>query len=164
MGSEVNDRPLNVSVLQLPDQLVAYKRHFGSYSDRRLERTFEDVSHWADANAIGKEATFLGIPWDDIEITDDSSCRFDCCVVVTDVSVIRSINTQTIPAGAYAVMKKEIVHNDFERAWDDLMQVWLPGSGLFPDDRPRFERYLTDGSADPEGKWLVEFCLPITTR
>lgn len=163
-GSGFDSRPLNVSVLQIPEQLVAYKRHFGSYSDRRLERTFAEVSHWADANTIGNEVIFLGIPWDDIEITEDSRCQFDCCVVVPDASVIRSINTQSISAGAYAVMRKEIVQHDFESPWDELMQIWLPGSGLFPDDRPRFERYLTDGSNDPEGKWLVEFCLPVSTR
>lgn len=152
---------LSVRIVQLPSQRVAYRRHFGSYSDRGVENSFEIIDRWAACQAIPRPTSLIGIPWDDLEVTDDTRCRFDCCVAIPDDLPVRDVNTQTIPPGHYAVMQRWIVDHEFEKPWDELMRDWLPTSGLFPDDRPRFERYLSDGSTDPEGKWLVEINLPV---
>jgi AraC family transcriptional regulator len=153
---------LNVIVTQLPSVTVAYKRHFGAYASRGLEKTFDELTNWALANSIGNEACYLGIPWDDISVTDDKRCRFDCCIVIAEqMNPLRGINTQIIPAGTYAILRREVLQNNFEQPWDELMSGWLPASGLVPDDRPRFEKYLSDGSRDPSGRWLLECCLPV---
>lgn len=162
IGTRYEDIAINVKVIQQPAVRVAYRRHFGSYADPGVHQAFEELRRWAEPRGLHDPQRCIGIPWDDADITPNDRCRFDACQIVeSDSRIDAGINEQTIPAGRYAVYRCEVVGHDFDQPWTDLMQNWLPSSGYQPADGPRFERYLTDGSHDPDGKWQIEICLPV---
>lgn len=152
----------SVEVRSVPAYRVVYRRHFGAYNDPGVQAAFDDLVRWAKPRGFDLLERYLGIPWDDADVTTENKCRFDACVMIPgDVRLERSLNTQTIPKGRYAVFCCEVVANDFDLPWTTLMRDWLPGSGFQPADGPRFEKYLTDGGHDPEGCWQMEVCLPV---
>ncbi|MES1257029.1 MAG: GyrI-like domain-containing protein, partial [Acidobacteriota bacterium] len=51
---------------------------------------------------------------------------------------------------------------DYAAQWDRLVADWLPGSGYQPDHRPAMEFYLNNPDTDPEGRYHVEICLPVS--
>ena len=156
------DANLAVSVRDLPATRVAYQRHFGSYNEPGVQTAFDELQRWAEARQLNRNGEYLGIPWDDADVTPLERCRFDACLRIgADVWTGTGVNTQTIPAGRYAVYRCHITANDFDTPWTQLMQIWLPSSGYQPADGPRFERYLSDGNGDPEGRWELEICLPV---
>ena len=151
-----------VQVRQLASMRVAYRRHFGSYDDPEVQAAFDDLQRWAQARDVDNEHGYLGIPWDDAEITPDDKCRFDACVIIGEGKWVGTgVNIQEIPSGKYATFRSQINHHDFELPWTLLMQSWLPSSGFEPADGPRFELYHSDGTTDPDGGWDIEICLPI---
>lgn len=156
------DLTIDVEVRDMPALRVVYRRHFGSYADPGVQTAFDELQRWAEPRGLYDPKRCLGIPWDDADITPGDRCRFDACQIVEDDSPIEgSVNEQSIPAGRYAVYQREVTGRDFDRPWTMLMRDWLPFSGYQPADGPRYERYLTDGRSDPEGRWQVEICLPV---
>ncbi|MEM6980447.1 MAG: AraC family transcriptional regulator [Planctomycetota bacterium] len=152
----------DVHVQEMDEQKVAYIRHFGSYNDKGVQSAFDELETFAAVRGYDLNATFIGIPWDDSEITPDDKCRFDAGIVVEqNVHLPQTINRQALPSGKYAVFRTEITGHDFDLPWTTLMRDWLPGSGCQPGDGPRFERYFSDGSLDPQGRWDLQVNLPI---
>ena len=52
-------------------------------------------------------------------------------------------------------------NHEFGQAWDAVFGGWLPDSGYLPEDGQAFERCLNDPKDHPEGKHLVEICVPV---
>lgn len=152
----------SVDVRMVPGLRVVYQRHFGSYDAPGVQVAFDDLVRWAKPRGFDLRERYLGIPWDDSGVTVEDKCRFDACLIVPgDVQLESGVNSQLIPKGRYAVYRSEVVANDFDLPWTQLMRDWLPGSGFQPADGPRFEVYQSDGSHDPQGRWQVEVCLPV---
>lgn len=68
-----------------------------------------------------------------------------------------------IPAGKYALARFELGDLEYQSAWDWVFGTWLPESGYLPDDRPCFEMYLNDPNTHPEGKAILDICIPVKT-
>lgn len=162
MQGETESAALNVVVKSLPEIRVAYRRHFGSYNQPGVQTAFDELQRWAEARQLHIDDRYLGIPWDDSDITPIEKCRFDACLQIEDgIWPGAAMNTQSIPAGRYATFRTEVVHHDFDLPWTRLMRNWLPRSGYQPADSPRFERYFSDGQLTPDGRWDLEICLPV---
>ena len=152
----------SVEVRSVPGFRVMYRRHFGAYDEPGVQAAFDELVRWTKPRGFDLLERYIGIPWDDSDVTAEDKCRFDACVIVPeDVRLDGGMNSQTIPKGRYAVHRCEVVANDFDLPWTQLMRDWLPGSGFQPADGPRFEKYLTDGSRDSEGRWRMEAFLPV---
>jgi AraC family transcriptional regulator len=41
------------------------------------------------------------------------------------------------------------------------MGEWLPESGYQPDDRPAYELYHNDPKTHPQGKFIIDICMPV---
>jgi AraC family transcriptional regulator len=66
-----------------------------------------------------------------------------------------------LQAGTYAQARFELNPDQYEAAWEAVCGEWLPESGYQPDDGIPFERYLNDPGEHPEGKHIVEICIPV---
>ena len=151
----------DVCIQPLESQRVVYLRHFGSYGSDSVQAAFESLVRWAKSHDLHRNGSYIGIPWDDSDITPDAHCRFDACLVVPPDAIFRGMNTQVVPTGKYATYRTKINNHDFDLPWTELMSGWLPGSGFQPADGPRYEIYHSDGSSDLAGRWEIEICLPI---
>jgi len=64
--------------------------------------------------------------------------------------------------GKFVVARFELTNsNTYEQAWNQVVGEWLPESGFQPDDRLCFEMYHNDPRQHPEGKHIVDICVPV---
>jgi AraC family transcriptional regulator len=153
---------MSVEVKEMPEMHVAYYRHVGSYSG--VGEAFDKLMRWAGPRGLLQfpETKMMGVYHDDPQITDPSRLRSSACITVPEgTEVDGEIGTMTVPGGKFAVAGFEITHDQFSEAWDELMGRWLPESGYQPDDRPCYELYRNDPKTHPEGKFIVDICVPI---
>lgn len=167
MSSDENVKLIaKVEVKELPDMEVAYIRHVGPYAgDTKLfEGLFEKLMKWAGARGLINfpDTMLMGIYHDDPNITEESRLRTSICITVpADTKTEGEIGRMKVAGGKYAVGHFELSDDQYPEAWKSIYGGWLPESGYQPDDGPPFEIYMNDPRQHPEGKCLVDICIPV---
>jgi len=161
-----NTSEVKIEVKEMPEMSIAYVRHIGPYKgDPALfERLFGKLCGWAGPRGLIRppQTQFLCVYYDDPGVTEDEKLRVDVAMTVPkDTPAEGEVSKNTIPAGKYAVGRFEVLPHEFEEAWTGVMGGWLPQSGYQCDDRPCFELYLNDPKQHPEGKCVVDICVPV---
>lgn len=156
--------PLTVQVQNLPPMSVAYVRHIGPYKGNAelFGRLFGQLCGWAGPKGLlGPDATFLSLYHDDPELTADPKLRLEVAVTVPPATPAEGeIGRMELAGGRYAMARIAIQPQQYEAAWQALMS-WLPESGFQPDDRPAMEIYRNDPKQDPEGRHILDLCMPV---
>jgi AraC family transcriptional regulator len=154
-----------VEVRDLPVTHVAYVRHTGPYKgDAQLfEGLFGQLFQWAGPRGLCREGMqILTVYHDNPDVTDEDKLRISVSLSVDeDTPVDGSIGKMALPGGAYAVARFELGPDQYEEAWTSVYGGWLPQSGYQPDDRPALELYHSDPKQHPEGKCVVDICVPV---
>ena len=156
----------NVEVKDMPELHVAYVRHIGPYAgDAELfGRLFEKLMTWAGPRGLlqSPDMKVLSVYYDDPDITEDEKLRVDACITVPeDTPVEGEIGKMTVPGGRYAVAHFEINVDQYGDAWNTVFGGWLPESGYQPADGPCYELCLNQPEEHPEGKHIVDICVPV---
>ena len=152
---------MNVQIKEMPEYHVAYVRKMGPYGMVICEQAFAELMRWTGPTGHLKSGVMIGVYWDNPEVTPPEKCRVDACISIPRGTVPEApIDIQTISGGPYTVCHCEIPFDGFQRAWEDTF-AWLVDSGHECDDRPCYERYYNNPSDDPEGKWIVDICIPL---
>lgn len=156
----------NVEIKDMPELHVAYLRHIGPYKgDQELfARLFGKLMAWAGPRGLLRfpETQVLAVYHDNPDTTDESRLRTDVCITVPqDTNVEGEIGMATIPAGQYAVAHCEITPDQYEDAWNAVYGGWLCESGYQPGAGPCYEVYLNDPKEHPQGKHVVDICVPV---
>ncbi|MCE5243483.1 MAG: GyrI-like domain-containing protein [Desulfobacteraceae bacterium] len=87
--------------------------------------------------------------------------RVDACIGVPEGTKTEGqVALQIIQGGPHAVCRFEIRPEDFRKSWEEAF-VWLADSEYECDDRPCYEIYRNDARQHPEGKWIVDICMPL---
>jgi AraC family transcriptional regulator len=162
----MNTKEIKIEVKELPQMHVAYIRHIGPYKGnaKLFEGLFMKIGSWAGSRGLIRpnQTQFLSIYHDDPEITEEEKLRTDVCITIEeDTQVEGEIGKMTLPGGKYAVGHFELLPPEYPEAWGSIMGGWLPESGYQCDDRPCFELYLNDPKQHPEGKCIVDICIPV---
>ena len=157
---------MKVEVKKLDDMTVAYVRHIGPYAgDSDLfGKLFEKLYKWAGPRELLNfpETKTMSIYYDDPNVTDESKLRVDVGLTVpADTKVTGEIGKVIIEGGKYAIARFELKDNEYAEAWKKFMSEWLPDSGFVPDHKPCFEMYMNDPKQHPEGKCIVDICVPV---
>ncbi|GMV05095.1 MAG: AraC family transcriptional regulator [Gemmatimonadota bacterium] len=160
---------MQVRVERLPDTTLAYLRHVGPYAgDQELfGRLFGTLFRWAGPRGLlGKPGTHpVTVYHDDPGITQPEKLRISVGLPVpAETEVSGELGKLTLEGGLYAQARFELSPHQYGDAWSAVYGGWLPDSGYEPDDRPSFERYLNDPGQHPEGKHVVEICVPVKPR
>ncbi|HTP25877.1 MAG TPA: AraC family transcriptional regulator [Anaeromyxobacteraceae bacterium] len=166
VNMNASKKEIDVQVKDLPEMQVAYLRHIGPYAGqgKLFEELFGKLMRWAGPRGLIRfpQTKLLSIYYDDPAVTDESRLRLDCGMTVpADAKPDGEIGRTTLPAGKYAVARFELRQDEYPEAWRLVMGGWFPESGYQPDDRPCFELYLNDPKQHPEGKSVVEICVPV---
>lgn len=155
---------MNAEVREVPEYKVAYVRKIGAYGKESCEQAFGELMQWAGPRGYLNSGIMLGVYWDNPEITPPEKCRTDACITVPDgTSPEGQIGIQVISGGMYAVCRFEIRTDNFQQAWEDAF-VWLVNSGYECDDKPCYEVYHNNPEEHPEGKWIIDICIPLKRR
>ena len=99
---------------------------------------------------------------DDPGITDEDKLRVSACITVPEDTLVEGeVGKMTVPGGKFAVARFELGPDEYGEAWDFVFGKWLPESGYQPDDRLCYELYHGGPDEHPEGKHVVDICIPV---
>jgi len=153
-----------IQVKHCPDHRVAYIRHVGPYGQAAVvPRLFSTLREWAiPRGLLDAQTRFLLVAHDNPTITDEDKLRLSVCLTVpADTKPEGEVSMMTIPGGTFAVGRFEIPPERIADAWNVVMGEWMPGSGFQPDDRLCYEEALNDPRQHPEGKIILDICVPV---
>ena len=153
---------LRVVVRDMPLMHVAYCRHVGPY--RGIHHAFAKLFRWAGSRGLLRfpETKTLAVYHDDPEITEEAKLQTSAGITVPENTPVEGeIGKMAVSGGRYAVAHFEITPDRFSESWDRLVRDWMPESGYQPDDRPAYEIYYNIPEDHPEGKFIVDICMPV---
>ena len=161
-----NGNPIQVEVKDMPELHVAYVRHTGPYAgDAALfQDLFQKLMRWAGPRGLLRfpETVVLAVYHDDPDVTNQDKLRVSACITVPeDAAVDGEVGKMTVPGGKFAVARFELSPDQYGDAWDFVFGKWLPESGYQPDDRLCYELYHGGPGEQPEGKHVVDICIPV---
>ncbi len=163
-GNTVSVRRIDAGKIRigtLPSYRIAYMRYVGPYGPKGIPQLWGRLAKWRTARGFGKDATVLGLAYDDPRIAAAQTCRYDACVTVPgDFVSDRHVNVVDTASGRYAICGFDGMAADIVKAWNRAFRDWLPDSGFEPDDKPVIELYGS-GSPHPTQAFSCELCLPV---
>ena len=163
LATQARNIAMNVDIQLVPDRTVAYIRHIGPMLPELISPTFMRLLMWAGPRELMHEqADILGVSWSYPDLTPESKSRYDACITVPDdFQPDSTVSVQQLRGGKCAVYQCEILGNNFQEAWIELMRDWLPTSGYQPDERPSYEVYHNQDGEGADTTWVIDFCLPV---
>jgi AraC family transcriptional regulator len=155
----------SVRVENVPVLNVAYVRHVGPYAGNSalFEGLIGKLMRWAGPRGlVGPNTKTIIVYHDNPEITAPEKLRTSMCLVVPPGTPVEGeIGTMEIAGGTWAMARFELDSSEFGAAWNWLCGSWLPESGYQPEDGPAYESCLNDPRQHPQGKHIVDLCLPV---
>ncbi len=157
--------PLTVQVQDLPAHPIAYVRNVGPYKGNPalFERLYGVLCGWAGPRGLIQPGTcFMNLYHDNPDITPEAKQRIEVALSVPEgTQPAGEIGVKVLEGGRYAMARIDILPHQYEEAWQSLVAGWLPGSGYQFDDRPALEIYRNDPATDPNGRHILDLCLPV---
>ncbi|MBL7033574.1 MAG: GyrI-like domain-containing protein [Candidatus Delongbacteria bacterium] len=155
-----------VEVKQMPSLSLAYVRHIGPYQgDSDLfAGLFNRLMTWAGPRGLLRfpETKSLCVYHDDPKITAGENLRTDVCITVPeDTEVSGEVGFSALKGGRHAFARFEVKGEEFQQAWDAVYGGWLPESGYQPGEGACYEIYHNNPQEHPEGKCIVDICVPV---
>ncbi len=151
-----------VAIQTLSPARVVFLRHQGSYD--QVGATWGRLTSWAGRRGlIGPATRFLGISYDDPQITPPDKLRYDAALTVNaPVEPEGEIGVAEIAGGRYAVLTHKGPYETLGRAYQALLGGWLPASGCELRDLPCFELYLNSPQTARPEDLLTVIHVPIS--
>ena len=143
---------------------VAFVRHVGPYHE--VGQAWDAVCmHLGKEGLLGPDARFIGVCYDDPEVTPPEKIRYDACVTVgPDFQAEGPVGIQILAGGDYARVTHEGPYERLNETYAWLFGQWLPQSAYDLRGEPSLEFYLNDPhSTDPEDL-LTDIYAPIVKR
>jgi len=152
---------MDVKILKKDSRKVAFVRHIGPYI--QCGEAWEKLCRWAGPRGLlNRNTTFLGLSYDDPEVTPADKIRYDACITVgADVQPEGEIGVQEIPAGDFAVYLHKGPFEKLIDTYGALCGRWLPESGREIKDQSSVEIYLNDPNTTAPEDLLVEIQIPL---
>ncbi|MBX7154064.1 MAG: AraC family transcriptional regulator [Bacteriodetes bacterium] len=147
-------------VQTMPAQHVAYLTHIGTEG---IEQTFQKIVRWALPKNIlhQPDANVVRIFHDSFKVTDANKVRMSIGVTVSPATKPDGeVSITTIPGGRCIVGSFQIQPAQFEQAWDGLF-IWMNEKGYKKSNNNPYEIYHNNYLEHPEGKCIVDICIPI---
>ncbi|WP_320170567.1 AraC family transcriptional regulator [Maridesulfovibrio sp.] len=150
----LDDSPLSceVQVRRRNETKVAFIRHIGSYFE--VESAWSRLCTWGGSkNLLTAETEFIGICYDDPDVTPSGKIRYDACLsIIEETETTPEIRIQTIPGGSYAVTTHLGPYEKLVDTYRELYGKWLPAYGYSLNDSiASFEKYIkTPAEVGPE--------------
>ncbi len=154
---------MKVEVKELADMRVAFVSWHGGYKHDKIKETWEKLCQWGAAHKqLGPNTKFIGISYDNPEITPEDKCRYDACITISDdVNPSNGVDEMIIKGGKYGFYRFEGKEEDIKHAYKSLYGDWLPNSGFEPGDNPCLEIYHKGPDDEPKGLFKMDICIPV---
>ncbi|OHB80148.1 MAG: hypothetical protein A2Z25_07105 [Planctomycetes bacterium RBG_16_55_9] len=158
------DIPMKVEIKNIEKMRVAFVRHVGPYDEvgnawDRLCMTL------GKAGCLGSGSQFVGICYDDPDVTAPEKIRYDACITVDEsFEPEGDIAVQTIGGGEYAVTTHFGPYNKLGLTYNKLFGEWLLQNDRELRSEPCLEFYLNDPDCTEPEDLLTDICLPLKSK
>ncbi len=144
------------------ERKVVFVRRVGRY-DKSAGEAWGAVCGFVFPRGLaGCNAEFIGISYDDPDITAEDKLRYDACITVDrDVKPEGEVGVQAIAGGRYAVFTLKGPYDGLKALYRGIFGQWLPSSGHQLRNAPCFEKYLNSPDQTPPKDLLTEVFIPI---
>ncbi|CAM1349216.1 AraC family transcriptional regulator [Tenacibaculum halocynthiae] len=152
---------IKTDVKTIPDMELAYIGYQGKMD--LIGNAYNELIKWATPRGVMNQENvrMLTIYHDSPKITDPNKIRMSACVVLSQkVTSDGQVNLKTLPATKCIVSRFEVTSKEFQQAWESSF-VWMSEQGYRKSERDPFEIYYNNGQEHPNGKWIVDLCIPV---
>lgn len=157
-------RNMNVEIKKVPPMRVAFIRHIGPYNQVGEAWGRLCVSLGKEG-WLGADTLFVGVSYDDPEVTPADKIRYDACVTVPERFTPREdIGVQVLAGGDYAVTTHFGPYENLNKTYARLYGQWLPRSGRKLATRPCLEVYLNSPESVAPKDLLTDIYMPLETE
>ncbi len=155
---------MDVTLETLEPMRVAFVRHVGPYHE--VGQAWETVCmHLGKEGLLGPDARFIGVCYDDPEVTPPEKIRYDACITVgPDFQGEGPVGVQTLAGGDYAKVTHEGPYDRLNETYAWLFGQWLPQTSYDLRSEPSLEVYLNDPNGTEPEDLLTDIYAPIVTR
>jgi AraC family transcriptional regulator len=158
---EIGDQTMNVEIKKLKPMRVAFVRHVGPYNEVRAAWDKLCASLGAQG-MLGGDTKFVGVCYDDPEVTPPEKIRYDACVTVDEgFQPQGDIAVQTLSGGDYAVTTHIGPYDKLGQTYAKLYGQWIAQSGRELRSEPCLEFYLNDPEGTEPDDLLTDIYAPL---
>ncbi len=160
----IGDEKMDVEIKKIESMRVAFVRHVGPYDE--VGEAWEKLCMYLGKEGLlGGPCQFVGICYDDPEVTAPEKIRYDACITVgDDFAPSDEISVQTIGGGEYAVTTHVGPYNKLGETYSKLYGQWLVNSGREFRSEPCMEFYLNDPDGTEPEDLVTDICLPLKPK
>lgn len=157
----IGDEKMDVQIKKIGPMHVAFVRHIGPYDE--VGTVWDKLTTYIGKEGLlGSQSQFIGICYDDPDLTAPEKIRYDACVTVDEQFIpTEDISVQTIGGGEYAVTTHFGPYNKLGEAYSKLFGQWLIQSDREFRSEPCMEFYLNDPNGTEPEDLLTDICLPL---
>lgn len=152
---------LKIKVAHLPEMHLAAVMSLGITN---VEPSYTILIDWAKGkNLFPREnIKMISVYHDSFKVTPPDKVRIHACMLLDETlkKPEGEVFAETIDAGKFIVGSGEVTLNDFEKSWVSLF-LWMKENGYSVRKAFPFEIYHTNFKEHPEGKMIVDFCIPV---
>lgn len=152
---------LKIKVTDLPEMNLASVMSLGIAN---VESSFNVLIDWAKEKQLcpRENLKMISVYHDSFKVTSADKVRIHACMLLDKPLEKQDgeIFPETLKAGKFIVGSGELMLAEFEQSWVSLF-LWMKENGYTTRKAFPFEIYHSNFKEHPEGKMLVDFCIPI---
>lgn len=152
---------LKIEVKEMPEMNLASVMSLGMAN---VEPSFNILIDWAKKkNLFPREnVKMISVYHDSCKITPLDKVRIHACMLLDEKLKQQEgeVFPEILDGGKYIVGSGEVTLNDFEQCWVSLF-LWMNENHYSTRRTFPYEIYHTNFKEHPEGKMIVDFCIPI---
>ncbi|MBA6156499.1 AraC family transcriptional regulator [Tenacibaculum sp. S7007] len=145
----------------IPEVQLAYISHQGKMD--LIGNVYNRLMQWAFPKGLMQQENLrmITIYHDSPKITDPNNLRMSACMTLNrEVKTEGEVNLRTLPDTKCVVSRLGIAPMEFQEAWEANF-VWMSEKGFKRADQDPFGIYYNNPQEHPEGKCIVDLCIPI---
>ena len=152
---------LKIKVMQLQEMNLAAVMSLGIAN---VESSFNVLIDWAKNKQLfpRENLKMISVYHDSFEVTAADKVRIHACMLLDEKLKKQEgeVFSETLEAGKFIIGSGEVTLAEFEQSWVSLF-LWMKDNGYSTRKAFPFEIYHSNLKEHPEGKMLVDFCIPI---
>nr|WP_301287974.1 GyrI-like domain-containing protein [Chryseobacterium sp. S0630] len=152
---------LKIEVKEMPEMNLASVMSLGMAN---VEPSFNILIDWAKKKQLfpRENLKMISVYHDSCKITPLDKVRIHACMLLDEKLTQQEgeVFAETLEGGKYIVGSGEVTLTDFEQCWVSLF-LWMNENHYSTRRTFPYEIYHTNFKEHPEGKMIVDFCIPI---
>lgn len=152
------------TITRIKKKNLIYIRVIAKYgSELNYKTAWKKLWEYAkQENVVNNSNEFIGLSFDDPNITKHEQCRFYACISTDEpLKPKGEFGLQTIESGKFAVFTHNGSYSGLNALYQFIYLNWLPNTTIKLRNSMPFEKYLNNPDKVEESNLLTEIYIPI---